>query len=147
MAIRISQLYAINPVTVFDGTELVEVVDTNGDSGAALHSDLVKKSVKQYKGLLSFNGTTFTFKSLVNTVGAVVWTNPSNAALVATLTGAFTLNKTFIQPTIIVDGYFVAEDAGLASANARWLYATFYDGTRSSTPTFTDMPVDITVYP
>lgn len=97
---------------------------------------------KIFKGLMSFDGTTVTIKTLVNTIGAIVWTNPANGQIRGTLAGTFTANKTFVSPSGLAS-YFVSGQRQTDDM-IRFLF-TYFDNTTSSTPNFTDLPFYISI--
>lgn len=108
-------------------------------------TDLYEKlNYKQYVALLSNNNGTVTVKILKNDIGAIVWTNPSNGRVDGTLSGVFVADKTFILNGGMAS-YFVSsrrQDNDFVS-----FFLRYYDNTVSGTPNFTDLQIEIRVYP
>ena len=99
--------------------------------------------IKIYEALLSNSGGTITAKVLINTIGAIVWSNPANGQVRGTLTGAFTADKTVLYNAGL-NSYFVSGQR--QSADFVRFFFTFFDNTATSTPNFTDVSVLIKVY-
>jgi len=115
-----------------------------------------------YTALLSLSGGTFTINQLQNTIGDgsntspndIQWSNPSNGVLRGTKSGSFDENTklAIFAPSIRPSGvsYFVA--GGLSSffddgiQYAPTLTITRHDNDQSSTPNFTDLPIEIRIY-
>jgi hypothetical protein len=108
-----------------------------------------------YKVLLTFSGGTFTVTQLENTIGDgsntspadIQWSNPSNGQLRATKTNAFTSSNIFIRPGNFgsgTDAYFI--NGQKFNSNQLIFNITKYDGTQSSTPSFTSLPIEIQIY-
>jgi len=108
-----------------------------------------------YKVLLTFSGGTFTVTQLENTIGDgsntspadIQWSNPSNGQLRATKTNAFTSSNIFIRPGNFgsgTDTYFI--NGQKFNSNQLIFNITKYDGTQSSTPSFTSLPIEIQIY-
>lgn len=115
-----------------------------------------------YTALLSLSNGTFTVNQLQNTIGDgsntspndIQWSNPSNGVIRGTKSGAFNENTDLIifVPSIRLSGvsYFVA--GGLSSyfdgsiQYAPTLTITRHDNDQSSTPNFTNLPIEIRVY-
>lgn len=129
------------------GDILQDIIDSKANN--------TRLDYKEYTALLTWNGSTFTVKQLVNTVGDgtgvgagdIVWTNPSNGKLYGTMTGAFPTDKLFYKNNTFGAGssaYFVTGKpfgTGIVEVNL-----TLHDGTQASTPNFTDLPVSLFVY-
>jgi hypothetical protein len=115
-----------------------------------------------YTALLSLSGGTFTVTQLQNTIGDgsntspndIQWSNPSNGVLRGIKSGAFDVNTKLIifVPSIRISSvsYFVA--GGLSSyfdgsvQYAPTLNITRHDNDQTSTPNFTNLPIEIRVY-
>jgi hypothetical protein len=115
-----------------------------------------------YTALLSLSGGTFTVTQLQNTIGDgsntspndIQWSNPSNGVLRGTKSGSFNedTNLIIFAPSIRLSGvsYFVA--GGLSSffdngvQYAPTLTITRHDNDQSSTPNFTNLPIEIRIY-
>ena len=109
-----------------------------------------------YKVLLSLNSGNFTVNQLENTIGDgsntnpndIQWSNPGNGVLSATKTGAFSnSSKVMINVANINAGGVPYICTAQRSTNSIVQVSIFlHDGTQSSTPNFTNLPIEIRVY-
>jgi hypothetical protein len=101
-----------------------------------------------YTALLSQSGTSDPTAIVLgnNTIGAIVWTRNSTGSYTGTLTGAFTSNKTWlICQKGDGSGSFVNGLLFRSSANA--LSLDVRDNTNTVTDGFTNLSIEIRVYP
>jgi hypothetical protein len=108
-----------------------------------------------YKALVSLNGSTFTVTQLQNTIGDgsnlnpndIQWSNISNGVIRATKTGAFTSSNILINVENINGGGVPYICMGQKyTSNFISVSIFLHDGTLSSTPNFTNLPVEIRIY-
>ena len=109
-----------------------------------------------YKALVSLSGGIFTVTQLENTIGDgsgvspndIQWSNPGNGVLSATKTGAFSnSSKVMINVANINAGGVPYICTAQRSTNNLVQVSIFlHDGTQSSTPNFTNLPVEIRIY-
>lgn len=109
-----------------------------------------------YKALITLSSGTFTISQLENTIGDgsntnpndIEWTNPVNGVLNATKTGAFSnANKISIGVSNInAGGVPYICTAQKATNNIIQVSIFLHDGTQSSTPNFTNLPIEIRIY-
>lgn len=123
---------------------------TTNDSVLVEHNNVVYKTVspKTYTALLTQSGTSDPTAAVLgnNTVGSIVWTRNSAGNYTGTLSGAFTSNKTWlICQKGDGSGSFVNSLLSRASANAVTLDVRDNSGT--ATDNFTNLSIEIRVYP
>lgn len=103
---------------------------------------------KIYTALLTQSGTGAPTATILGTneIGSIVWTRNSTGNYTGTLTGAFTVNKTW---AICQKGDMTGSFAnGLLSSNsANSVLLTVTDNAGSSVDNFTNMSIEIRVYP
>jgi hypothetical protein len=108
-----------------------------------------------YKALVTLSSGTFTITQLANTIGDgsntspndIVWSNPSNGVIRATKSGAFTSSNILINVENINGGGVPYICTGQKSTSNFISISIFlHDGTLSSTPNFTNLPVEIRIY-
>ena len=108
-----------------------------------------------YKALVSLSSGTFTVTQLENTIGNgtntspgdIVWDNPFNGIIRATKTGAFTASNILINvENMISNGvpYVCIGTKSTQSTIQVYIYPSTF--TLSSTPNFTNLPVEIRIY-
>ena len=114
------------------------VAAANVSSGAAPY--------KVYSALLTNDTGVVTAAVLQNTTnGTIAWTVPSNANIRGTITGdSFTADKSMVLCTTSIGGYILS--CNVQSTSLVRLLLTLHDGTTSSTPNFTNLPVEIRIY-
>jgi hypothetical protein len=103
---------------------------------------------KIYTALLSQSGTGAPTATILGTneIGSIVWTRNSTGNFTGTLTGAFTSNKTWaVCQKGDMGGSFV--NGLLSSSSANTVLLTVTDNAGSSTDNFTNMSIEIRVYP
>ena len=110
-----------------------------------------------YKALVSLNGTTFTVTQLENTIGDgnnlspndIEWSIPvgTNGIIRATKTGAFTSSNILISVENMISSGVPYVCIGTKSTN-NFIQVYIYPSTfiLSSTPNFTNLPVEIRIY-
>jgi hypothetical protein len=107
---------------------------------------------KVYTALLDYNGGAITAKVLENTLGTTInWTNPFNGVLYGTAASGnpFTTNKTWMIGGSYNNGgqpYFTVCGA-TAFQNIVTTSLFLYDGTITGTPNFSNLQIEIRVYP
>lgn len=108
-----------------------------------------------YKILLTLSSGTFTVNQLENTIGDgsntspndIEWTNPSNGTLRATKSGAFTSSNIAIQVSNInASGVLYVCTGQKSTSNFITFDIWLHDGTKSSTPNFSNLPIEIRIY-
>ena len=108
-----------------------------------------------YKALVSLSGGIFTVTQLENTIGDgsgvspndIQWSNPSNGVIRATKTTSFTSTNILISVENINGGGVPYICTGQKStSNFISIQIFLHDGTLSSTPNFTNLPVEIRIY-
>jgi len=108
-----------------------------------------------YKVLLTYQLGNFTITQLENTIGDgsntspndIQWSNPSNGVLRATKTGAFSGTKVLIDVPSLNASAVPYICTGTQSTNNFITIDIFkYDGTKLSTPYFSNLPVEIRIY-
>jgi len=109
-----------------------------------------------YKALITLTGGPFTVSQLENTIGDgsntnpndIEWTMPSNGVLHATKTGTFSnANKITINVSNInAGGVPYICTAQRATNDIIQVSIFLHDGTQSSTPNFTNLPIEIRIY-
>ena len=113
---------------------------------------------KIYRALLTYNFGTISITQLENTIGNgsgdgtndLQWSNPYNATFWATMINGFTApsNKIFIRPSATGGGTALYTVVGSkATDNVLEFIITKYNGDTASTPYFTDLPIEILIYP
>lgn len=103
---------------------------------------------KIYTALLTQSGTGAPTATILGTneLGSIVWTRNSTGNYTGTLTGAFTLNKTWaICQKGDMNGSFA--NGLLSSSSANSVLLTVTDNAGSSVDNFTNMSIEIRVYP
>ena len=129
-----------------------ELPDQSGT--LALLSDIPTptSSYLVYTALLEYNGGSPIATILQNTLGTTInWTNPANGTLFGTAASGtpFTLNKTWVVGGAYNNGgqpYFTIGSAtGLTNIVNVKLF--LYDGTITGTPNFSNLQIEIRVYP
>jgi hypothetical protein len=105
-----------------------------------------EKTYKVYSALLTNVSGTVTAKVLQNTTaGTIAWTNPANANIRGTITGdTFTTDKTMAIATTTVQSYILG--VNIQTTSFMRIFLTYHDGTTSTTPDFTDLPIEIRIY-
>lgn len=108
-----------------------------------------------YKALVSLNGSTFTVTQLENTIGDgsgvspndIQWSNPNNGIIRATKTDAFTSSNILIGVENMIPSGVPYVCIGTKSTND-FIQVYIYPSTfiLSSTPNFTNLPVEIRIY-
>lgn len=160
--IKISQLPSL--VGTVQSTDLIPVVQ-GGVTYKATQSQLPSSpppssAFKVYTALLTFNGGNILVTQLQNTIGDgsndgvndIAWTNPSNGVILGIMSSGtpFTPNKTFFINTTFDNGgelYFVTGARWFVQQNNRVQFVlTRYDNTRTGTPNFANLPIEIRVY-
>lgn len=112
---------------------------------------------KIYRATVTYNFGTFSITQLENTIGDgsgnltldIEWSNPYNAVLHATMINGFTApsDKIFIRPSAFGGGTALYTVTGNKQTdNVLEFVITKYDGDTSSTPYFTDLPIEILIY-
>jgi hypothetical protein len=137
-------------------------IETAAQANTALRvgtilEDIVDSTLrwKEYTILLSYNGSVFTVKSLLNTLGDgtgvgsndIVWSYLSNTVIYADMTNAFVADKTFFYNSTFgsgVNSVFVTGER--VNSSSLSVSRTLYDGTQPAVSTFTDLPISIKVY-
>ncbi len=124
---------------------------TNGTSGT---SPIVNYTI--YKVLLSYGvGGLFTITQLQNTIGDgsnispndIEWSNPFNGVLRATKTGAFSSSNILIEmPSISAGGNVYLCTGSKSTTNFLTVNMYLHDGTQTSTPYFSNLPIEIRIY-
>ena len=123
---------------------------TNGTSGT---SPIVNYTI--YKVLLSYGVGGFTVTQLQNTIGDgsnispndIQWSNPSNGVLRATKTGAFSSSSILIEmPSISASGSVYLCTGSKSTTNFLTVNMYLHDGTQTSTPYFSNLPIEIRIY-
>ena len=131
-------------------------VDADGDSNTKYPS---VKAVKDYVdanvgslytaivGLLSYDGTIFTYTSIVNQTDATItWGKFSGTITGTTSTAVLTNGKTIVKDqTLSIGGGFIVTGRPSNTTNFT-LLCTNTSGTNSTVPNFTDMPIEIFIY-
>ena len=108
-----------------------------------------------YKALITLSSGTFTVTQLENTIGDgtntspgdIVWDNPFNGIIRATKTGAFTSSNILINvENMISNGvpYVCIGTKSTQSTIQVYIYPSTF--VLSSTPNFTNLPVEIRIY-
>lgn len=124
---------------------------TSGTSGTS--APLTNYTI--YKALVTLSSGTFTVTQLENTIGDgtnigtgdIVWSNPSNGVIKATKSGAFTSSNIVINVENINGGGVPYICMGQKSTtNFISVFIFLHDGTLSTTPNFTNLPVEIRIY-
>ena len=125
----------------------------NGTSGSSGVSPTVNYTI--YKVLLSYSVGGFTVTQLENTIGDgsnaspadIQWSNPSNGVLRATKTGAFSSSNILILTQSISVSGSVYLCTGVKSQTNFLSFSLFlHDGTQTSTPYFSNLPIEIRIY-
>jgi len=99
-----------------DGIATTNLTVTNTLNGRAV-SDILP-TYKKYIALISQSSTSApTVHELENTIGAIVWTRSSIGNYLGTLTGAFTVNKTYAMISNVEPNGIVRIDTGLNYIN------------------------------
>jgi len=108
-----------------------------------------------YKSLVSLNGSTFTVTQLENTIGDgtnlnpndIEWSIASNGIIRATKTGAFTSSNILINVENMIASGVPYVCIGTKSTS-NFIQVYIYPSTfiLSSTPNFTNLPVEIRIY-
>ncbi len=102
-----------------------------------------------YTALLSQTGTSAPVATVLeNTLGGtVVWTRDDAGEYTATLSGAFTVNKTWLAtPGFDWSSTLKYANIGRTDANSLKLFTTTEDGTTTADE-WTALPIEIRVYP
>ena len=122
----------------------------NGSSGV---SPTVNYTI--YKVLLTYNVNGFTVTQLENTIGDgsntspadIQWTNPLNGVLRATKTSAFSSSNIMILTQSLYASSSVYLCTGSKSTTSILDFRLYlHDGTQSSTPYFSNLPIEIRIY-
>ena len=125
---------------------------------SASYAQKVAVPYKIYRALLTYNFGTISVTQLENTIGDgsgnvtndLEWSNPYNATFWATMINGFTApsNKIFIRPSATGGGTALYTVVGSKSSNNILEFIiTKYNGDTASTPYFTDLPIEILIYP
>ena len=111
-----------------------------------------------YKALITLSSGTFTVTQLENTIGNgtnlspndIQWSNPSNGIIRATKTGAFTSSNILINvENMFANGVpYICMGTKAGPSNNYYIDVYIYPSTftLSSTPNFTNLPVEIRIY-
>ena len=111
-----------------------------------------------YKALVTLSSGTFTVTQLENTIGNgtntspndIQWSTPSNGVIRATKTGAFTSSNILISvENMFANGVpYVCIGTKAGPSNNYYIDVYIYPSTfiLSSTPNFTNLPVEIRIY-
>jgi hypothetical protein len=106
--------------------------------------------VKVYRALLTQTGTSApTATVLENTIGSIVWTRTTVGTYKGTLTGAFTIGKTWIPGMGIVADNFPACAVGIANTSANFVTVQSFNASvgAGSDDELSSTPIEIRVYP
>lgn len=100
-------------------------------------------SFSVYTALLTVDTGTTTVVILENTIGNIIWTNPSNGVLRGTLAASFPIAKSFVS----IGGYSDNFITGYVPS-ANFVQITIKDktGGQTGTPNITNVPLEIRVY-
>lgn len=138
---------SMQPRSTYDSLVVVGTYNSGTKTnpiGKASLSDV--RGYKIYNALLSQSGTSDPTATVLggNQVGAIVWTRAGLGAYTGTLSGAFTTAKTFILVGQNADG--ITANCFRSDANTVTL-KTYLTSTGGSTDVFTDLSLEIRVYP
>jgi hypothetical protein len=138
---------SMQPRSTYDSLVVVGTYNSGTKTnpiGKASLSDV--RGYKIYNALLSQSGTSDPTATVLggNQVGAIVWTRAGLGAYTGTLSGAFTTAKTFILVGQNADG--ITANCFRSDANTVTL-KTYLTLTGGSTDVFTDLSLEIRVYP
>jgi hypothetical protein len=128
------------------GTFTVTPATTPVYSSAGVKGERIAPKI--YTALLSQSGTSAPTATVLGTneIGTIVWTRNSTGNYTGTLTGAFTANKTWlIAQRGDQTGSFISNTLSWTSANA--LLLTVQDNAANPSDGFTNMSIEIKVYP
>lgn len=138
----------------FSDTVTMDVIDSTAAPANMLYQDPVTHQIKKaalyefqkYTALLTQSGTSDPTATVLasNQIGSIVWTRAGLGAYTGTLTGAFTSGKTFIIVGQNADG--ITANCFRNNNNTVTL-KTYLTSTGGSTDVFTDLSIEIRVYP
>lgn len=145
---KISELVECDPL---DGTEDLPIVQ-DGVTVRCSTQEIADLAIgyNSYVALLTNDSGTVTPTILSNSTGATIaWTNPSNGVVQATASGSvFTNAKTWIMvPSLSGGGVAYHVTWERFSGTIVQFAIIKHDGTQTGTPNFTDLPVEIRIYP
>lgn len=158
-SVKISELTLATSVNPTDVLPIVQAGETKKVEASVLGAGL-GRPYKVYTAQLTFNGGSPLATVLENTIGDgsgngttdIAWSNPDNGVIRATMsTGTpFPALKTWTSSGAFAFGsnlYFVSSGrwAGGANNNIDFVL-TLHDNTRTGTPNFTNLYVEIRVY-
>ena len=132
---------AITPTDV--GTNLKAIVDYV-DQEVLTSQEKIKDTIV---GLLSYDGTDFTYTSIVNETAATISWSKFSGIITGTMSSAvLTAGKAIIKDQSIDSGGGYIVTGRQANTTIFTLTCTSTAGTNSSVPNFTDMPIEINIY-
>lgn len=106
------------------------------------------RGYKQYTALISQSGTSDPTAIVLgrNEIGTIVWTRSGTGIYTGTLSGAFTSNKTWLTVTN-TDETSTQTHVRLVRTGANTVLLTTYNGSFTPTDVFTNVALEIRVYP
>lgn len=132
---------SVSPTDV--GGNLKAVVDYV-DQEVLTSQEKVKNSII---GFLSYDGTDFIFTSVINQVSAIInWTDDSGTIIGTTSTAVLTSEKTIVKDQSLTEnGGYIITGRRVNSTNFTMSF-TNTDGTNTTVPNFSNMPIEIDIY-
>ena len=132
---------AITPTDV--GTNLKAIVDYV-DQEVLTSQEKIKDTIV---GLLSYDGTDFTYTSIVNETAATISWSKFSGIITGTMSSAvLTAGKAIVKDQSIDSGGGYIVTGRQANATVFTLSCTNTAGTTSTVPNFTNMPIEINIY-
>jgi hypothetical protein len=141
-------LMRLNNVPAPLSTYNIMTHSTGSDSAVGQISAESLRGYKRYVALISQSGTSDPTATILgsNEIGSIVWTRAGAGIYTGTLSGAFTANKTWLVVST-TDQTGTPTTVRLTRSSANTVLLTTWDGAALPTDLYTNISVEIRVYP